>query len=185
MKKVLFIILLFGFGVNSNAQEFKGNISGTIGLINFKTKIQYEIPVGDNLSTGANLNYYFVNWTGPLIEPFIRIYGKKYGNTEGWFLQGKLGYGNLKNLDDYFISGATKSERFSTFGGGVAVGNKIFLSDKITLEPIIGLRIYTAPSINQDIYDSYAAAEALGEDIGWALTTGLPLDLQVKVGYQF
>jgi len=185
MKKVLFTMLLFGFSMNSNAQEFKGNICGTIAIINLKAKIQYELPIGDNLSTGVNLNYYFVNWTGPLLEPFFRIYSRKYGNTEGWFLQGKLGYGNLKNLDDDIISGATKTARFSTFGGGVAFGNKIFLSDKITLEPVIGLRIYTPPSINKDIYDSYEAAESLGEDIGWALTTGLPLDLQLKIGYQF
>ena len=96
MKKIIFILTLV-ITTNSFAQDFKGNISGTVGLINLKARIQYETPIGDNLSTGVNLNYYFVNWTGPLIEPFFRIYSKKEGNTEGWFLQGKLGYGNLWN----------------------------------------------------------------------------------------
>jgi len=37
------------------------------------------------LSTGASLNYYRVSWTGALIEPFVRIYGRTNGSAEGFF----------------------------------------------------------------------------------------------------
>ena len=36
-------------------------------------------------------------------------------------------------------------------------------------------------SFNEDNYD----LDEVGEDLGWALTTGFPLDLQIKIGYQF
>jgi hypothetical protein len=164
------------------SQSWEGNVSGTVGLINTKIRVQYEMPIGEQFSTGANLNYYFVNWTGPLIEPFFRIYSKNHGNYKGWFLQAKLGYGNLKSLDEYFeLDPNYTAKRWSTFGGGVAVGNKFFISDKLTIEPLLGLRIYSAPNFNDDDYD----LESVGEDIGWGLTTGFPLDLQIKIGYQF
>jgi len=180
--KSKFILLFIVFSTISFSQDWKGNLSGTVGIINFKARIQYELPIGDNMSTGANLNYYFVNWTGPIIEPFFRIYSKKSGNSEGWFLQGKLGYGNLKSLDEYFqLDSNYTNKRWSTFGGGIAVGNKFFISDNLTIEPLLGIRLYSAPSFNDEEYE---LAE-LGEDIGWGLTTGFPLDLQIKIGYQF
>jgi hypothetical protein len=33
--------------------------------------------------------------------------------------------------------------------------------------------------------DYFGAAVELGEDIGWYLTTGLPIEFQLKLGYQF
>ena len=183
MKKfVILFSILFFFSEFSHSQNWEGNFSGTVGLINFKVRVQYEIPIGEKYSTGANLNYYFINWTGPLIEPFFRIYSKKHGNYEGWFLQGKVGYGNLKSLDEYFeLDPSYKTKRWSSVGGGVAVGNKFFINDKLTIEPLMGLRIYSGPNFNDEDYDW----SSLGEDIGWGLTTGFPLDLQIKIGYQF
>jgi hypothetical protein len=185
MKKVFyFFTILLLFSSEMNSQNWEGNLSGTVGLLNFKVRIQYELPIGEKYSTGANLNYYFVNWTGPLIEPFFRVYAKKHGNYEGWFLQGKLGYGNLKSLDEYFeFDPNYTSKRWSTFGGGVAIGNKFFITDKLTIEPLMGLRLYSPQNFNKkeyDIYDDY-----VWEDLSWGLTTGFPLDLQIKIGYQF
>lgn len=178
----LFCLLFIFFVSISFGQNWTGNISGTVGIINLKARIQYEIPIESNMSTGANLNYYFVNWTGPLIEPFFRFYRKKDSNAEGWFIQGKLGYGNLKSLDEYFSLDPNYSQkRWSTFGGGIAVGNKFFISNALTIEPLIGLRIYTGPNFLEDEYD----LDEVGEDLGWAVTTGFPLDLQLKIGYQF
>jgi len=71
------------------AQNFKGHASGTFGIFNEKVRVQYEMPLKDRASFGMNMNYYLVNWTGPVFEPFIRIYGKKDGNAEGFFWSGK------------------------------------------------------------------------------------------------
>jgi len=47
------------------------------------------MPLKDRPSFGMNMNYYLVNWTGPVFEPFIRISGKTDGNAEGFFWSGK------------------------------------------------------------------------------------------------
>ncbi len=83
----------------SYAQDFKGHASGTFGILNGKVRVQYEMPLESRASYGMNMNYYLVNWTGPVFEPFIRIYGKKDGNAEGFLGQAKLIYGNLSTLD--------------------------------------------------------------------------------------
>ncbi len=180
MKKLLVSAILLATGF-VNGQDFKGNISGTLGILNAKIRLQYEKPIGERYSTGANLNYYFVNWTGPIIEPFVRIYGRSEGNKEGFFGQFKLGYGNLKSLNlELNQSGnyVESNKRWSTIGGGVDCGYKFLIGKHFTIEPLAGLRYYTAPKE----VDNPAA---LGEDIGWYVTTGLPLDFQLKFGYQF
>lgn len=186
MKK-LFAVLFIISSLSVFGQRWDGHASGFVGLLNLKARVQYELPISKSLTTGANLNYYFVNWTGPLLEPFIRAYGRNGGNEEGWFFQAKLGYGNLKRIDIYDLNDETESARWSTFGGGLAIGNKIIFNNNITMEPLIGFRIYSSPNINEyetndDIYED---AMDLGEDVGWYLTTGLPLDFQFKIGYQF
>ena len=169
MKKIILtLICLLAFGF-SNAQNFKGHASGTIGFLNPKIRLQYEHPLGSIYSTGANLNYYMVNWKGPIIEPFLRWYVAD-SNASGGFFQAKAGYGNLSSLDE--------SKNWSTYGGGIAWGYKYAKSSGFTIEPIVGLRIYSAPQDEQTIGD-------VVENVGWAVTTGLPIDFQLKFGYQF
>jgi hypothetical protein len=190
MKKIMLTALAVFVFVITNAQDFKGNLSGTVGLLNSKARIQYELPIGSKFSTGLNLNYYFTSFSGPLIEPFFRLYGKSKGNTEGWFLQAKLGYGNLKTeIEDI----NNDKKRFSTYGGGIAVGNKFFVSNKITIEPLIGFRVYSPPPTIEGVFedDQYGFGQ-LGNSLvdatnvaSWISTTGFPLDFQLKVGYQF
>jgi hypothetical protein len=179
MKKIILIglsICAFGF---TNAQDFKGHASGTIGILNAKIRLQYELPLGGKYSTGANLNYYTVNWQGPIIEPFLRLYAGG-SNESGGFFQAKAGYGNLTTLP--YMN--TTAKRWSTYGGGVAWGYKYVRPSGFTIEPLIGVRLYSAPNENIDL-NSSNGAEQLGEDIGWALTTGFPIDFQLKFGYQF
>jgi hypothetical protein len=178
MKKIILVVAILAFGF-TNAQEFKGHASGTFGILNAKIRLQYELPLGNKYSTGANLNYYMVNWKGPLIEPFFRLYVSD-GNKSGGFFQIKAGYGNLTSLP-YMNSTST---RWSTYGGGAAWGYKYLRPSGFTIEPLIGLRVYSAPKKNADL-NSYQGAANLGEDIGWALTTGFPIDFQLKFGYQF
>lgn len=178
MKKIYFVLMLSAFSF-AQAQDWKGNLSGTFGILNAKIRIQYEKPIGDQYTVGANLNYYMVNWEGPIIEPFARIYVGD-SNQSGGFFQAKVGYGNLTSLP-YMNS---TSSRWSTFGGGAAWGYKYVRSGGFSIEPIIGLRYYSAPNENIDL-NSSNGAEQLGEDIGWFITTGFPVEFQLKFGYQF
>lgn len=182
--KNLFIILLTGLTLNSFAQSesMNGNVSATFGILNPKLRLQYERPLKKRASYGINANYYLVNWTGPTFEPFIRIYGKKDGNVEGFFSQFKLIYGNLSVLDynsQYFVN-----KRWSTYGCGINFGYKFLLGKHFTIEPLMGFR-FLSPPVYRYTPDWYANGEAVGESIGWYITTGLPFDLQVKYGFQF
>jgi hypothetical protein len=185
MKKTL-LLLVFIITASSLvfSQEFKHNVSGTFGILNPKVRIQYEAPLKDRASFGANLNYYFVNWTGPVIEPFVRIYGRKSGNAEGFFGQFKLAYGNLSTLD--IFNEYITNTRWSTFGAGIAGGYKFLLGNNMTIELLSGVRLLTPPNYTYKLgYDEASAAAAVGEGLGWYITTGLPLDFNAKVGYQF
>lgn len=177
MKRTLLIITVALISISSQSQNFKGNISATYGILNPKIRLQYEHPLGERASVGVNVNYYMINWTGPLVEPFIRIYGKKDGNAEGFFGQFKLGYGNLSVLETTLN---VTNTRFSTFGGGIDCGYK-FLIKHFTIEPLFGFRFYTPPVYNYDTSQEGAVIEG----VGWYLTTGLPIEFQLKFGYQF
>lgn len=178
MKKLLFTSALLILFIVSGF-SFTGHISGTFGPLNSKFRIQYELPFKKHFSSGANINYYLLNWKGPIIEPFVRIYVSD-GNKSGGFFQFKLGYGNLTTLP-YMNS---SSNRWSTVGFGLAWGYKHVRPSGFTIEPIIGVRIYKAPKEYTNI-NTLQGASNLGENIGWTVTTGFPLDFQLKFGYQF
>lgn len=179
MRKIQVLFLSLFFLSSSYAQDFKGHVSGTFGILNPKIRLQYEHPIQQRFSIGANLNYYMVNWTGPVIEPFARLYNKKDGCKEGFFLQGKLIYGNLKAFEEL---ADVSVQRWSTFGLGVGTGYKFLIGKAFTIEPYFGVRFLSGPSY--EIYEPTGGAE-IGETIGWYITTGFPLDFQLKFGYQF
>ncbi len=167
------------------AQKFNGNASAMFGILNSKIRVQYEMPLKSRASYGMNMNYYLVNWKGPVFEPFIRIYGKKDGNVEGFFGQAKLMYGNLSTLDFESYGGAVLNKRFSTYGFGLNCGYKFLIGKHFTIEPLAGFRLLTPPvyKYSTQVAEDYYAS--IGEGIGWYLTTGFPLDFQVKCGFQF
>lgn len=184
MKILKYFIVGLIFVSTTCYSQINGAISSTFGILNPKLRIQYEKPINNRSSIGANLNYYFVNWKGPKLDLFARIYSKKDGNEEGNFLQAKIGYGNLSTLDfneDYMLN-----SRWSTVGIGLAGGKKFLLGDNFIIESIFGFHIYSSPTIDYiSGYDELDYAVELGEDIGWFLTTGFPVDFQLKFGYQF
>ena len=94
MSAVLFTLLF----VNQSIAQSTA-ITGMVGLLNAKARAQYEVLLGDQSSVGANLNYYFVNWTGPKLEAFYRMYLGRDGNEEGVLIQLKGGSGILSNLE--------------------------------------------------------------------------------------
>lgn len=166
------------------AQHFKGNVSGALGILNPKVRVQYEIPIKDRASYGMNINYYLLFWKGPVFEPFIRLYGKKDGNAEGPFGQIKLIYGNLSTMamDDMTV---IDSRRWNTYGFGVNYGYKFLLGKHFTIEPLTGLRFLSPPLYSYKNKGRRSGFKHVMEAMGWYLTTGLPLDFQLKFGYQF
>jgi len=166
------------------AQEFKGNVSGTIGILNIKARLQYELPIKENGSTGININYYFKDWTGPVFEPFIRVYGKKTGNVKGLFGQFKLIYGNLKTIGSY--PDAFSNKRWSTYGLGIHCGYKILFKSNCTFEPLIGLRLLSSPVYKcKPGHEVHCDEMRSGYQEEWLFSTGGPVDLQLKFGVQF
>lgn len=97
MKITMLLTVLFITGL-TYAQDYKRHASGTFGILNRKVRVQYEMPLKSRASCGMNMNYYLEGFKGPVFEPFIRTYGKKGGNAEGFFGQAKLIYGNLSTL---------------------------------------------------------------------------------------
>ena len=186
MKKkhtLLFKALLFT--TMKDAQNFTGHVSGTFGIINGKVRVQYEMPLGDKSGFGMNMNYYFVNWTGPVFEPFIRLYGKRDGNAEGFFGQAKLIYGNLSTLNFDLYSNVLENKRWSTYGVGFNMGYKFLIGDHFTIETLSGLRILSPPIYRYKTGVDEDLGLGIGEGIGWYATTGFPIDFQLKFGYQF
>lgn len=196
MKKIITILCAGLITFCAAAQDMA--LSGTYSILNPKLRLQYEHLIGDRSSAGANLNVYFVNWKGPKIEAFYRIYFGSDGNEEGMFLQAKGGMGVLSNLyyenDEWLVPGTNSyiydNKNWTTYGGGIAFGGKIATRSGFIFESHIGFHIWTPPVYNfsseyDDYYSYVGNADALGEAIGWYLTTGLPLDFQVKFGYQF
>ena len=167
---------MLSFITFTHAQNFKGHASGTIGIINPKVRVQYEMPLKDNKSLGINMNYYLQGWKGPLFEPFVRFYDPRKGNAEGLFIQAKLMYGNLTTyIPPYPSEEPLENKRWSTYGFGASFGYKYLFYKHITIEPFTGFRFLYPPN------DS-----AIGDDpLFWILSTGLILDLQIKFGYQF
>ena len=187
--KITLFLLALCVAKLTSAQDFKGHVAVTYGILNTKIRVQYEMPIKSRASYGVNMNYYLVNWTGPVFEPFIRIYSKKDGNGEGFFGQAKVIYGNLSTLDFDLYDGAIKNERWSTFGFGLSGGHKFLLGKHFTIEYLTGFRILSPPSVTYgsevDEASYQELGEELGEDIGWYVTTGFPLDFQLKCGFQF
>ena len=181
--KITLFLLALCVAKLTSAQDFKGHVAVTYGILNTKIRVQYEMPIKSRGRYGVNMNYYLINWTGPVFEPFIRIYSKKDGNGEGFFGQAKVIYGNLSTLDLY--DGALQNDRWSTFGFGLSAGHKFLLGKHFTIEYLSGFRILSPPTYiyNTGTDEEYYAN--LGEDIGWYVTTGFPLDFQLKCGFQF
>ena len=83
MKKIILLLFIGALTFNVSAQS--NSLTAGIGLLNPKVRVQIEHGFGDMHSTGANLGYYFANWTGPRLEGFYRIY---FGgdNEKGMFM---------------------------------------------------------------------------------------------------
>ncbi len=180
------------FGYNFGKIESKNVVQDTscesalsfmVSPLNLNTRVQYERGCKTNSSFGFQLIGYHnvLNFPGVLIEGFYRQYCKKHGNSEGFFVQEKLGLGYFRSAlfaPPYTIQ---KSLWGYTTGGGIAAGNKMMLGNYLFIETILGLQFYVPPIVFQSVLPGYKEQR----DKHWYSTTGLPVDFQVKVGWRY
>lgn len=182
--KIFTLIICISFVFATNAQHFTGSITAGYGYLNEKVRLQYEHPLNNRLTVGGNVNYYLQNWKGPIVEPFFRFYNKS-GNEEGFFGQVKVGYGNLTTVyatkDEPFVL----NKRMNTFGAGLGYGYKYLYDDRFVFETYIGFRYYTyTPTEYSAQYYSMYNVEGI-KTLVWHISTGLPVEANFKIGYQF
>ena len=195
MKKINLLFLIGALTVNSYAQS--NSVTAGMGLLNTKIRVQLEHGFNDNMSTGANLSYYMVNWKGPRLEGFYRIYFTD-DNERGMFAQAKAGAGLFSNVwdgDDLTFTdfnGNTydvyDSNSWMSFGGGIAFGGKFTTRGGFVFETTLGYHFWTPPLDNySDDYDNYYSSTVNAvETIGYYVVgPGFPLDMQVKFGFNF
>ena len=200
MKKIILLLFIGALTFNVSAQS--NSVTAGLGLLNTKIRVQLEHGFNNNMSTGANLSYYMVNWKGPRLEGFYRIY---FGddNEKGMFFQGKAGAGMFSNVWDgddltftyYDVNGnyvqnadIYDSNSWVTIGGGIAFGGKITTRGGFVFETTLGYHFWTPPVENySDEYNNYYASAANAvETIGYYVVgPGFPLDMQIKFGYNF
>lgn len=218
MKQFFLVIVVSLFTRSSMAQStnpFHVNVSAGASLF-FSTELQLEFPIGHYSSIGVHMRNHhrgtkdfgknndgysvissepiILSFKGNMLEVFGRHYLKKdqTGNTEGWFGQAKIGFGNFQNpLFSHDIDHQTKqnytNRTFNTFGGGIGVGNKYFLTNYFTLELYGGLRFYTPPEFERSSYFNplnYYGDEEFGRN-SWYIIRSFPLEFNVKFGFQF
>ena len=180
MKKVYSFILITVFSASVFGQGFKGNISVAAGIINAKIRSQFEYPIKNRGSFGLNLSYYFIPiWRGPVFEPFIRLYAKKNGNEQGFLFQFKACYGILTNNEN------SVKMRGTTGGFGLGIGYKYLVNKHFTVEQTLGIRFLTAPNM---VYFGPASTPNKPINIDaalWYLSSGFPIEYNLKFGYQF
>ena len=195
MKKI--ILLLFIGALNFNVSAQSNSVTAGMGLLNAKIRVQLEHGFNNNMSTGANLSYYMVNWKGPRLEGFYRIYFSD-DNEKGMFVQAKAGAGLFSNVwdgDDLTFTASNgitydvyESNTWMTVGGGIAFGGKITTRGGFVFETTLGYHFCTPPLDNySDDYDNYYSSSINAvETIGYYVVgPGFPIDMQVKFGFNF
>ena len=194
MKKIILLLFIGALTFNVSAQS--NSLTAGMGLLNTKVRVQLEHGFNYNMSTGANLSYYMVNWKGPRLEGFYRIY---FGddNERGMFAQAKAGAGLFSNVwdgDDLtFTSNGTTydvydSNSWMTVGGGIAFGGKITTTGGFVFETTLGYHFWTPPTnqYTSEYDDYYDDALNAFETVGYYVVgPGFPLDMQVKFGFMF
>ena len=202
MKKITLLLLIGALSFNVSAQS--NSLTAGVGILNPKLRVQFEHGFGDMHSTGVNLGYYFVNWTGPRLEGFYRIY---FGgdNEKGMFMQASAGAGLFSfAIDEESTTEFTYTENgvvltsdiynssgtWITSGGGIAFGGKMTTRGGFVFESTMGYQIWTPPPSNYsseyDYYLSSTSALDVAETLGYyVLGPGFPLMFQMKFGYNF
>jgi hypothetical protein len=193
MKKLFTLLLVTTICLSTSAQS--NSLTAGIGLLNTKVRVQLEHGFADKMTTGANLSYYLVNWKGPRLEGFYRLYFSDDSDI-GAFFQTKAGFGLFSNVLDgelttFELGGETydifEKSTFTTVGGGIGFGYKYTANGGFVFETTLGYAFWSPPSDNYtDEYQAYSELGYAFETIGYYLVgPGFPLDFQLKFGYSF
>lgn len=193
MKKLFTIIFVATLTLSTSAQS--NSLTAGVGLLNAKVRVQLEHGFADKMTTGANLSYYLVNWKGPRLEGFYRLYFTDDSDI-GAFFQTKAGVGLFSNVLDgelttFELGGETydifEKSTFTTVGGGIGFGYKYTANGGFVFETTLGYAFWSPPSDNYtDEYQAYSELGYAFETIGYYLVgPGFPLDFQLKFGYNF
>lgn len=193
MKKLFTIIFVATLTLSTSAQS--NSLTAGVGLLNAKVRVQLEHGFADKMTTGANLSYYLVNWKGPRLEGFYRLYFTDDSDI-GAFFQTKAGVGLFSNVLDgelttFELGGETydifEKSTFTTVGGGIGFGYKYTANGGFVFETTLGYAFWSPPSDNYtDEYQDYSELGYAFETIGYYLVgPGFPLDFQLKFGYNF
>lgn len=193
MKKLFTLLLVTTVCLSTSAQS--NSLTAGIGLLNTKVRVQLEHGFADKMTTGANLSYYLVNWKGPRLEGFYRLYFAD-DSDKGAFFQTKAGVGLFSNVLDgelttFELGGETydifEKSTFTTVGGGIGFGYKYTANGGFVFETTLGYSFWSPPTDNYtDEYQAYSELGYAFETIGYYLVgPGFPLDFQLKFGYSF
>jgi len=193
MKKLFTIVFVATLTLSTSAQS--NSLTAGVGLLNAKVRVQLEHGFADKMTTGANLSYYLVNWKGPRLEGFYRLYFTDDSDI-GAFFQTKAGVGLFSNVLDgelttFELGGETydifEKSTFTTVGGGIGFGYKYTANGGFVFETTLGYAFWSPPSDNYtDEYQDYSELGYAFETIGYYLVgPGFPLDFQLKFGYNF
>ena len=205
MKKLILLLFIGALTFNVSAQS--NSVTVGVGLLNPKVRVQLEHGFADMHSAGANIGYYFVNWTGPRLEGFYRIY---FGgdNEKGMFMQTSAGAGAFSyalgedDLTSFDYTDPTTGQivtsdiynsdgSWITTGGGVGFGGKMTTKGGFVFESTMGYHFWTSPPSNYSSdYDEFSDYATTGlntlETIGYYVVgPGFPLHFQVKLGFNF
>jgi hypothetical protein len=166
---------------------FHFNLSAGYLIPTKRTRIQLEIPIKNEikflnsggLSMGVNYNDYSGEFSnipnGYTIEPFIRFYEADFDEYYAFddyfgFIQLKAIFGQLNGRS---ISNELINTKSFVNGAAVNVGLKKNFLKILTFEMLTGLRFLSKPT---NIYT--------GKSFFWYISTGCPIDLQIKLGIQ-
>ena len=183
------LFVLVGSTFTSQAQIYKGNnntekatviSTRPLSMVALQPNIKVEQKFGTNVSGGAELTVFTKVNEGFRIDPFVRFYTNKAGIApQGFYLQGKLSYGNhQEELGDVALPGTEsgKSENFNAAGGGFGVGSQWFVgaNNNLSIDLYGGVRRYKPVSVNNEV-----------DTAVFNLTRSWPAELRFSVGYAF
>lgn len=177
---------------DNNSNERITTYSGAYGFFGYNLDahdIQFQLECSapfnaKRLSSGMKWRYFLGNYKGLNVEGFGRIYlgkeSKMFKYNDRWYLQFKAGYGLLKPLDDNFTINYGLREKYKFVPIlGAGLGYKFLISERITLDFLIGYHFQSTPKFNStnQQYLNYQKNK-------WIENIACPIEVQWGVGFQ-